>query len=275
MANTIRKQTKRNMRMPMLRTYCMSTDALMAPFLRSSSRMRLMAFPEVLAGDATDASSGAAWVTALPSPWPASSNNVRRGPTSSTSLEGAPCCATEQSAIMHTSSKSWINDNWFSAIKTAQPEAFRARTLRRMLVATTRSTAAKGSSSTKSAGAVVYNARAMATRCCCPPDNVTPRSPISVSSPSGMFARSFSKHAPQVAAERRVTSLLRPKRMLSAMVPAMIRGFCGTYAIRRLGATAVLPEIEIMSPRTAMSKELLPAPTRPRTPRLRPSSKRR
>ena len=42
-------------------------------------------------------------------------------------------------------------------------------------------------------GGFFRNIRAMATRCFCPPDSLTPRSPIWVSIPSGIWAKTPSK----------------------------------------------------------------------------------
>mmetsp|Transcript_38858 Transcript_38858/g.62569 ORF Transcript_38858/g.62569 Transcript_38858/m.62569 type:complete len:86 (-) Transcript_38858:2264-2521(-) len=58
--------------------------------------------------------------------------------------------------------------------------------------ATAASTAAKGSSAINTCGSA-NNALAIAKRCFCPPESVTPRSPTAVSKPSGNCSRSSSR----------------------------------------------------------------------------------
>mmetsp|Transcript_58832 Transcript_58832/g.187800 ORF Transcript_58832/g.187800 Transcript_58832/m.187800 type:complete len:141 (+) Transcript_58832:2071-2493(+) len=60
------------------------------------------------------------------------------------------------------------------------------------------STADRGSSR-RTMSASAYTARAMDTRCFCPPERVTPRSPISVWSPKGSRSRSWLSWATLVA----------------------------------------------------------------------------
>mmetsp|Transcript_63107 Transcript_63107/g.169212 ORF Transcript_63107/g.169212 Transcript_63107/m.169212 type:complete len:97 (-) Transcript_63107:755-1045(-) len=89
------------------------------------------------------------------------------------------------------------------------------------------STAASGSSATTNFG-FAYKARAIAMRCCCPPDKVAPLSPISVRSPATMSSRSDSN------SERLTTSVYhsksngRPITMFSRTVPLRMKGFWGT-----------------------------------------------
>mmetsp|Transcript_64218 Transcript_64218/g.129084 ORF Transcript_64218/g.129084 Transcript_64218/m.129084 type:complete len:99 (-) Transcript_64218:89-385(-) len=67
--------------------------------------------------------------------------------------------------------------------------------LEKMWCATCESTALKQSSN-RYTSASAYTARAMATRCFCPPDRLMPFSPISVWSPSGSCCKSdVSAHA--------------------------------------------------------------------------------
>ena len=67
----------------------------------------------------------------------------------------------------------------------------------------------------------------------CPPDSVTPRSPIGVSMPCG--SRAMNSDAAASSAARAISASLasgRPKRMLSAIDAANITLSCGTSAMR-------------------------------------------
>ena len=77
-----------------------------------------------------------------------------------------------------------------------------AVTLRRvawMAASVIGSTALVASSSTSTRGSVI-NALASASRCRCPPDRVRPRSPITVSYPSGNASMKSAASAPTAAA---------------------------------------------------------------------------
>src|SRR5687767_7153083 len=81
-------------------------------------------------------------------------------------------------------------------------------------------------------GALLSNARAIAIRCRCPPENVAPRSPISVSYPFGRLRMNSSALAASAAAtisDRAACG--RPYAMFSATVSGSKTGSCSTIEI--------------------------------------------
>mmetsp|Transcript_47532 Transcript_47532/g.101654 ORF Transcript_47532/g.101654 Transcript_47532/m.101654 type:complete len:205 (+) Transcript_47532:2282-2896(+) len=137
-----------------------------------------------------------------------------------------------------------------------------------ILCATWGSTAAKGSSMRSSLG-LPYNARAIATRCCWPPLRVTPRSPISVSSPPGSCFKSSVRQAARTTWSNCALSNGRPITILCLNVPLTINAFWGTYPISC--STFALPLSILRSPRIAEKNELFPQPTFPTIPTELPS----
>mmetsp|Transcript_17649 Transcript_17649/g.28219 ORF Transcript_17649/g.28219 Transcript_17649/m.28219 type:complete len:136 (-) Transcript_17649:269-676(-) len=99
--------------------------------------------------------------------------------------------------------------------------------LLKMCWATCESTADKGSSKTYKFE-FEYTARAMQTRCFCPPDKLMPRSPISVLSPAGRASRSGPRQLTSTALSYRSFSNTAPTNMFSLRVALMTQGCCGT-----------------------------------------------
>ena len=92
------------------------------------------------------------------------------------------------------------------------------------------STLAKTSSRTRIGGAPA-SARARATRCRCPPDSVSPRSPITVCQPSGNAATSSATPAVTKAAPTRSSARpSRPSVTLSRIRREKRNASCGTQA---------------------------------------------
>ncbi len=153
---------------------------------------------------------------------------------------------------------------------------------------TPRSSAEVGSSQTTSAGPVA-SARAMATRCSCPPESsrgkrwASPGSrPTCRSSPATASGRSRRG----VPCTRRANATASPARSAGLSEP---RGFCGTYCRRartsraarprnRYGswpAKRTLPLSGASSPRTRRARVDLPEPDSPTRPVVPPAPMRR
>mmetsp|Transcript_54482 Transcript_54482/g.125012 ORF Transcript_54482/g.125012 Transcript_54482/m.125012 type:complete len:97 (-) Transcript_54482:713-1003(-) len=96
-----------------------------------------------------------------------------------------------------------------------------------MALPTRPSTAAKGSSASTTWG-LAYSALAIARRCCCPPDSVTPRSPISVLSPAIISFRSERSSARFTTSEYQARSKGSPITIFSRTVPLRMKAFWGT-----------------------------------------------
>mmetsp|Transcript_8819 Transcript_8819/g.26249 ORF Transcript_8819/g.26249 Transcript_8819/m.26249 type:complete len:169 (+) Transcript_8819:97-603(+) len=130
------------------------------------------------------------------------------------------------------------------------------------------STAASGSSATKSEGSR-YNARAMFNLVCCPPDNVVPRSPISVCKPCCMSSKSRSNWAAAIARASRFCSTGRPMTMFDNTLPLNTSARCGTNAT----AARVLitePVATSAPPNKPSNTVLFPEPTWPTTADISP-----
>mmetsp|Transcript_27402 Transcript_27402/g.88491 ORF Transcript_27402/g.88491 Transcript_27402/m.88491 type:complete len:142 (+) Transcript_27402:2187-2612(+) len=107
-----------------------------------------------------------------------------------------PWQATVPSELMITtwSAKGRATPSWWVARTTVFPRLRRVclTTNSKRCSPTWASTAERGSSRMYMS-ASWYTALARATRCCWPPERVTPRSPTSVASPAGNVSRSASK----------------------------------------------------------------------------------
>ena len=119
-----------------------------------------------------------------------------------------------------------------------------------------------------------YAARAMATRCFCPPDSVIPRSPISVASPSGSADKSTSSWHALTTAAYRASSNGWPKRMFSLTVALRIQALCAAYATARPAGRATVPLTWTISPRMAAQRDDLPQPVAPTIATSSPDSTR-
>ena len=93
---------------------------------------------------------------------------------------------------------------------------------------------ADSESSNTITGAERMSARAMATRCFCPPDSVTPRSPTAVSNPAGKASAVSSRQATRDAARTDASSSdASPIAMFSRIVRENRNGSCSTMAMLR------------------------------------------
>ena len=124
------------------------------------------------------------------------------------------------------------------------------------------STAERGSSR-KYTSAAAYTALAIATLCFCPPESVTPRSPMMVPSPPGRISKSVLSCEALTHRSYFVASNGLPNKMFSRIVLFRIQACCATYA--------TLPDTE-KSPSTFGTKRFradrnvdLPHPTLPIT----------
>mmetsp|Transcript_4188 Transcript_4188/g.15367 ORF Transcript_4188/g.15367 Transcript_4188/m.15367 type:complete len:177 (+) Transcript_4188:2412-2942(+) len=137
--------------------------------------------------------------------------------------------------------------------------------------ATCASKALSGSSITTSS-AFAYTALAIAVLCFCPPLNVMPFSPISVSSPRGNKETSLPRHAASSALSYRILSKLLPNKTFSFNESDCTHATCATYDVVPLitGAPAVafVPSgaaQPCISPSSAAMRADLPLPTGPTT----------
>mmetsp|Transcript_62188 Transcript_62188/g.85478 ORF Transcript_62188/g.85478 Transcript_62188/m.85478 type:complete len:174 (-) Transcript_62188:355-876(-) len=111
--------------------------------------------------------------------------------------------------------------------------------------------------------ASAYTARAIATRCFCPPDRLMPFSPISVWSPAGRILRSSSRAQASRIASYLASSKGEPKRMLSLTVAFWIQATCAVYAM--VPRVASVPDLGSTSPIIADSNPDFPEPVAPTT----------
>mmetsp|Transcript_93416 Transcript_93416/g.250205 ORF Transcript_93416/g.250205 Transcript_93416/m.250205 type:complete len:222 (-) Transcript_93416:1444-2109(-) len=106
-----------------------------------------------------------------------------------------------------------------------------------------------------------YTARARATRAFCPPDRVTPFSPISVPSPPGSCSKSAVRAHPLITSAYKVSSKRLPNKMFSRTVAFKIHGDCAHKAMRPL--RVMNPSTGARSPTMAWMSPDLPLPTGP------------
>mmetsp|Transcript_21246 Transcript_21246/g.28271 ORF Transcript_21246/g.28271 Transcript_21246/m.28271 type:complete len:82 (-) Transcript_21246:194-439(-) len=79
-------------------------------------------------------------------------------------------------------------------------------------------------SSKSATSGLAYTARAIDTRCFCPPLIVTPLSPISVRSPAGHICKSGTKQHASRTFSYRPLSKLNPNKMFSRTVQLKMKG---------------------------------------------------
>mmetsp|Transcript_15303 Transcript_15303/g.24901 ORF Transcript_15303/g.24901 Transcript_15303/m.24901 type:complete len:248 (-) Transcript_15303:1433-2176(-) len=107
---------------------------------------------------------------------------------------------------------------------------------------------AEVASSKRTIGGFLSIARAIATRCFCPPDNVIPRSPTGVAIPSGKFSiksRAFATLAASFTWSLCASKL--PYLILSSIVPEKRTGSCITTPMRDLNQCGSILVISIPS----------------------------
>mmetsp|Transcript_10700 Transcript_10700/g.41819 ORF Transcript_10700/g.41819 Transcript_10700/m.41819 type:complete len:251 (+) Transcript_10700:3012-3764(+) len=113
----------------------------------------------------------------------------------------------------------------------------------------------------------------MDTRCFCPPERVTPRSPIMVMSRAGRISRSASSWETRRHFRYFSSSYGWPKRMLSLTVELRIQACWATYATRPL--TFMSPVVCGTKLLSAESSVDLPQPTLPMTMVSEPGARSR
>eukprot|EP00965_Chrysotila_dentata_P037539 1248734-Pleurochrysis_carterae.AAC.1 len=181
----------------------------------------------------------------------------------------SPCATTRPASISTTlAASSCVNCSWCDTSTTV---ARRVVSINPEMAKSTRwrdtcaSTADSGSSSRNSEG-LPYSARAIEMRAFCPPDTVTPRSPISVSSPFGRLAKSASSAHAATTRLYHSASNGRESTTFSRRVALSTHAPWGTYPTGPAPrSTAMWPRLARISPSSSCSSELLPLPTSPRT----------
>mmetsp|Transcript_12052 Transcript_12052/g.29439 ORF Transcript_12052/g.29439 Transcript_12052/m.29439 type:complete len:282 (-) Transcript_12052:289-1134(-) len=130
------------------------------------------------------------------------------------------------------------------------------------------SSALNGSSNSAIVG-LEYTARASDTRCFCPPDSVTPRSPISVMSPAARRSMSVRRQHASRTLPYRTGSYAFPNSMLSRRVAFSMNATWLAYATSPPTSIVVRGEMAI-SPMMAFIIVLFPPPTGPTTASISP-----
>eukprot|EP00964_Phaeocystis_antarctica_P078470 scaffold48809_cov75-Phaeocystis_antarctica.AAC.2 len=120
-----------------------------------------------------------------------------------------------------------------------------------------------------------YAARASATRCFCPPDRVTPRSPMIVWSACGNAARSCRRLHASRTVKKRAASQGRPKTTLSRSDMFCTHGTCAQKAIPSAGSRGTPWQWVRASPSRPASSEDFPEATPPATSSSSPSHTRK
>mmetsp|Transcript_26835 Transcript_26835/g.85375 ORF Transcript_26835/g.85375 Transcript_26835/m.85375 type:complete len:221 (+) Transcript_26835:278-940(+) len=184
---------------------------------------------------------------------------------------GLPCSTIWPFSSTMTRSMWSMRFSWFVTKmrvvpRSADPGSLLMQCLK-MCLPTCASTAESGSSRKITSGCA-YTARARLIRAFCPPETLTPRSPISVRSDAGRMARSETSAQARRVRLYRSSSKSDSKRMFSRTVRFMIKGSCVQSATAPL--TTMVPATARMSPSIPDMSELLPSPIRPTIPTSSP-----